>query len=152
MSTSAYTVELTDVGVQSLGGLSPRLTVRPAEAAYGPGNVLVSDHRVEVVLSGSSGAMTLIPSSELRPVTGGGLGVEYILEVSLFAKTQDGMDWEVWNTEWSFSALPGGGSVSSMGGTPPFQLIVGPPWPSTPTPGLYYDATTGDFGSYGLGG
>lgn len=152
MSTSPYSGRLTDVGVQSLAGLSPRLTVRPEVEAFSSGGEVVSSHRVEVPLSGTNFTMTLIPSDQLTPAQGGGNGVKYVIEVSLFAPTQDGGAVQVWHSEWRFAARPGGGSITAMGDAPVFRFFAGPPWPASPTPGAYYDTISGDFGPYPNGG
>lgn len=144
-----YTGTLTDVGVNSLGPLLPRLTVRPEIAAWGPDG-LVTDNRVVVPLTGVAFSMALIPSSSLVGADGR-LGVKYVLEVVLFAETVDGSRAQVWRSEWRFAALPMGGPIVDMGDVPPIAFFVGPPWPATPLPGGYYDTDTGNLGKYAIG-
>ncbi|MBO3663743.1 hypothetical protein [Microbacterium stercoris] len=149
MATYTYLGTLTDVGVHGLADFMPRLTVRPEVEAWGPDG-LVTDQRVVVPVTGTTFSMELIPSSELVG-TNGKVGVQYILEVVLYGETASGGRWRVWQNEWRFSALPGGGAITRMGDVPALGFYVGPNWPATPLPGAYYDPSSGDLGYYAIG-
>lgn len=151
MSVATYNGSLKVLGVELVSAWFPRLTVRPEVEASGPSGMLSSKPRTVAVNSITGDfAMTLYPSTELVG-TDGRPGVRYILELALFDSSWDGANLLVRHDVWEFTAIAGGGDISTMGSAPPVALIVGPPWPETPRPGTYFDAGTGDLGSYGIG-
>jgi len=148
MSTATYTVKLVDIGVHVLGDWMPRLTIRPEIEATRPG-VLVASKRMPVVVSGSDGSIsvTLIPSNELVGADGR-VGVKYLIDVAFFDEAWDGRSRLVEHNQWKFTAAPGGGDIATMGDGPSLALYVGPPWPSSPLPGTYFEPASGDLGYY----
>jgi hypothetical protein len=124
------------------------MRVRPEVEAYGPDG-LVSKAPVPVTLNPTTGAfsITLIPSGELTPTTGGSPGVDYIIEVGRFEHAIDGTYFAGVDV-WKFTAVAGGGNVGGMSGGSLLAVWIGPPvgeWPAEPLPkGLYLDPITGD--------
>lgn len=148
MSSYNYSGTLTDIGLGPLAGQQPVMRVRPEVEAFGPDG-LVSAAPVPVTLNPSTGAfsMTLIPSGELTPATGGPTGVPYVIDVGRFEQSLDG-SYFVGVDVWKFTAVAGGGNVGEMNGGSLLAVWVGPPWPSEPLPaGLYIDkAPPNDWG------
>lgn len=121
---ATYTGDLHDItGIGSLAAFSPKLTVRPDVACWGPDGPVV-DSRVDVPLSGAAFSMELIPSTQLVGPSGVA-GVGYVLECVLFATAADGSQVNGWRSEWRFNALPGGGDIADMIGVP---ANPGPPY------------------------
>lgn len=145
MVAYTYTGTLTDIGVEVLTERMPRLTVRPEkQGIFGPDGP-VSDARRVIPLDPITGEFTLdlIASADLTPPT------RYVLELVFFDDSADGTPSAGYDI-WKFTALPGGGPIADMGDGPPTKLYIGPPWPSTPRPGAYFDTETNDLGYYDL--
>lgn len=143
MSACTYTATLTDIGLGVLTGSSPVMRVRPLVESFGPDG-LVSAVPVPVAVDPTSGAftVTLHPSGELTPATGGAVGVDYVIEVGRFEEAIDGTFFAGLDA-WRFTAVAGGGNVGQMAGGSLLAVWVGPPWPAPPLPrGLYIDLVT----------
>lgn len=143
MTVYEYTGTLTDIGLGVLTGKYPQMTVRPIVEAFGPDG-LVSSVRVAVSLDPATGAfsMTLIPSGELTPTSGGAAGVDYVIEVGRFDLADDLTSIWVGTDAWRFTAVAGGGNIGGMNGGSLLAVWVGPPWPDPLRKGLYIDTET----------
>lgn len=142
MSEYTYTFRLTDIGLGALTAWMPEVAVRPEVSAFGPDG-LVSDVRVPITEVGGTYSVSLFPSGELTPKTGGSPGVDYIIEVGRFELADDLT--KIWHgTEaWKFTAVAGGGNVGEMNGGSLLAVWVGPPWPQLPSPaGLYIESVS----------
>ncbi|MEU4016168.1 hypothetical protein AB0E56_12995 [Microbacterium sp. NPDC028030] len=143
MPTYEYTGTLADIGLGVLTDLAPLMWVHPEVEAFSPEG-LISATPVPVAVDPVTGAfsMDLVPSGDLTPATGGGSGVDYVIEVVLFKPTVDGESFIAGTDVWKFTAVAGGGNVGEMNGGSLLAVWVGPPWPSAPVPpGLYIDMT-----------
>lgn len=140
MSSYTYTFTLTDIGLGSIAAADPVVRIRPVVEAYGPDGIVSARPR-EITMIGTTGTVTLYPSGELTPATGGGSGVDYIIEVARFEEALDGVVFEGVDV-YRFTAAVGGGNIGDMAGGSLLAVWVGPPWPQPPLPkGLYIDTT-----------
>lgn len=142
MVTYTYTGTLADIGLEALTSHGPVMRVRPTVEAFGPDG-LISAVPVAVALDPATGAfsMTLTPSGDLTPTSGGAPGVDYIIEVGRYQSALDGSRL-VGVDAWRFTAVAGGGNVGEMNGGSLLATWIGPPWPAEPLPkGLYIDKT-----------
>lgn len=151
MSTALYYGNMNALGYQPLSAWSPRLTVRPEVEAFGPAGLISGKPRtISVDEETDAFEVRLVPSSEMTGADGR-IGVRYVLELALFDTTFDGKQELVRHDIWIFTAIAGGGPIRDMGDAPPIGFFVGPPWPSSPRPGTYFDTETGDLGVYAVG-
>ena len=144
MAVYTYSGRLTDIGLGALVNANPVMRVRPVVEAFGPSG-LISQAPVPVTITPATGAfsMSLIPSGELTPATGGSAGVDYVIEVGRFEEAIDGSAVFAGLDVWRFTAVAGGGNVGDMAGSSLLAVWVGPPWPSSPLPaGLYIDTVS----------
>jgi len=144
MVTYQYTGTLADIGLGALTPHAPVMRVRPEVEAFAALSArLISAVPVPVTLDPVTGAfsMTLVPSADLTPATGGSAGVDYIIEVGRFEQAIDGTYFAGIDA-WKFTAVVGGGNVGDMNGGSLLSVWIGPPWPPLPSlRGLYIDMT-----------
>lgn len=112
MATYTYTGRLTDLGESPFPGASPRLWVAPEnEGSFdpftpaGPG----ASRRIPIQL-GDDGAFSvdLVASVDLSPPT------RYLLRCDWFTTSEAGSEVLAGWSEWRFTALIGGGPISTM--------------------------------------
>lgn len=106
MAVDTYTGRLTDFGESPFPSAVPNLWVQPLKDAYtASGPAAAKRIYIPVSVNGNF-SVNLTPSADLIPPTGYSLRCEWLDEAGGL------IGW----AQWDFSALPGGGPISSMPG------------------------------------
>lgn len=144
MATYTYEVKVTDFEEQPFPGATLRVWVAPERDAHGPEGQLAARRIPVVIDSTGAGTVQLVASVDLSPTTG------YVLRGDWLSFDQNGQEILAGWSEWSFTALAGGGPIKDMVSAPVSVWWVGPPWPTTPRPGFFWDLTTDSVGEWGM--
>lgn len=135
MATYPYTGRLTDFGEAPFPSAFPRLVIVADRDAFGPSGLLSKKRIPVTVAADGTFRVSLVPSTDTSPP------VRYTARCEwLDGETLVGF------SEWSFTALPGGGPIKDMVTAPLSVWFVGPPWPQGTPPGWYFDRFTNDVG------
>lgn len=139
MAVYSYTGKLTDFGEAPFPGAQPRLWVEPERDAFSPSGPAASRRILIPVASTGDFSVDLIPSADLTPPT------RYALRVEWISVSMDGSEALAGWAEWRFTALIGGGPITTM----PDGVITRVWYSITPPPvnrpGIYWvHPVTGD--------
>lgn len=139
MAVYAYTGKLTDFGEAPFPAATPRLWVQPERDAFTASGPAAARRIPVTVASNGDFTVNLTPSADLTPPT------RYALRCDWFTVDVNGVEVLAGWSEWRFTALIGGGPISTM----PDGVITRVWYSTTPPPvnrpGIYWvHPVTGD--------